>query len=44
MTRDTSSVPVSLAAKDVAAYNALEFDHVQSNITRFSAFKDILLA
>jgi hypothetical protein len=43
MTRAIGSVSVSQSARDVAAYKALEFDHVQSLITRFFAFKDILL-
>jgi hypothetical protein len=43
MTRDTSPVAVSHSARNVAAYKALKFDHVQSVITRFSALNDILL-
>jgi hypothetical protein len=43
MTRDTSSVSASHSARDVAAYKALESDHVQSVLTRFSAFKYIPL-
>jgi hypothetical protein len=43
MTRDIGSVSVNHSARDVAACKALEFDQVQSTVTRFFASKDILL-